>query len=100
MTASSSDKRQPGLLAEETPIEALSFDELLDRLEEVVQQLETDELSLDASIDAFERGVKLAARCQGMLSDAELRISQITNEIGETAPYAAYDARLNDDEEL
>lgn len=96
-TSSSGGSQQDGLITE-PPIDALSFDELLEKLEEVVQQLESDELSLDASIEMFQRGVSLAARCQQLLSEAELRISQITNEIGETAAYAPFDGGEEDDE--
>jgi exodeoxyribonuclease VII small subunit len=98
MMSSPSDRRRETGVVAEAPLESLSFDELLQRLEEIVQDLESDELSLDASIETFERGVRLAERCQRLLSDAELRISQITNEIGETAPYATGDVPDGDDE--
>lgn len=102
MTASSADEgHDNGLVGDmQNETETPSFDELLARLEDVVQQLESDELSLDASIDTFERGVDLAARCQQLLSNAELRISRITDEIGETAPYASFGDTDDDDEEL
>lgn len=96
MTDPPPDKGQLSGLGGETSIASLSFDELLERLENVVQQLESDELTLDQSIDTFEHGVRLAARCQQLLSDAELRISQITDEIGGTAPYATYGERGDD----
>lgn len=98
MTASPASQGRGNGLATDTSIDTLSFDELLAKLEDVVQQLESDELTLDASIDTFERGVGLAARCQQLLGDAELRISQITDEIGETAPFAALDADAGEDE--
>lgn len=102
MTAPRSGKHERNGVIAPAQIESLSFDELLEKLEEIVQQLETDELSLDASIGTFEHGVALAARCQQLLNDAELRISRITDEIGETSTDDVSDDRLHDidDEEL
>lgn len=80
-------------------LEALSFDELLERLEEIVAQLETDQLPLEASIDTYEAGMKLAARCQELLNRAELRISRIADESGATEPYDTSNFDGEDDEE-
>lgn len=87
MTISSSDRQRTAEPGTASDLTGLSFDELLAQLEAVVQRLESDELTLDASIETFERGVRLAARCQQLLSDAELRITEISGEIGETEPY-------------
>lgn len=78
--------------------ESLSFDELLVKLEEIVQQLETDQLPLEESIDTYETGMKLAQRCQRLLEQAELRISRIASETGETEPYDAAGFDLDDEE--
>lgn len=100
MTTPSSEQRElNGGTVDDSPLESLSFDEILDRLEEVVQQLETDQLSLDESIETFERGVRLAARCQQLLENAELRISRITNQLGETEPYAPFGQNGDDVED-
>lgn len=98
MTASPAGRGGDNGQAADMNVGTLSFDELLTKLEDVVQQLESDELTLDASIDMFERGVSLAARCQQLLSDAELRITQITDEIGEAAPFASLDGDAGEDE--
>jgi exodeoxyribonuclease VII small subunit len=58
----------------------LSFEEALERLEGVVDQLEQGELALEASIEAFELGVRLSKRCASQLEDAEQRVEVLTRE--------------------
>ena len=59
----------------------LSFEQALGRLEGVVDQLEQGELELEASIEAFELGVRLSARCAAQLEDAEQRVEILTREV-------------------
>ena len=56
---------------------AHTFEELLVQLQETVTRLETDELTLDEAIAAYERSVEIANQCTKMLDDAELRITTI-----------------------
>lgn len=58
-------------------INALSFEAAYDALEDTVFKLESGELSLEESVDLYERGRKLSAHCQQLLDQAELRISQL-----------------------
>jgi exodeoxyribonuclease VII small subunit len=69
---------------------ATSFEDELRQLEEVVNKLEEGGLSLDESIDLYERGVKLAAACQEKLDKAQLRITQLRESYIREEP-AAYD---------
>lgn len=96
MTSVSSDNRDNGAPTDE--FASLSFDELLQKLEEIVQQLEMDRLSLEASIDTYETGMRVAQRCQRLLEQAELRISRIASETGETEPYEASAFDIDDEE--
>ena len=50
------------------------FEEILDRLEAIVNSLESEELDLERSIQAFEEGVALARECHRRLDDAEHRV--------------------------
>lgn len=50
------------------------FDALLVRLREVVQKLESGELSLEQSLAVYEEGVQLARRGQQLLASAEKRV--------------------------
>ena len=53
------------------------FEEVLAALEEVVEQLEAGQLTLDESVARFELGVRLAQRCDILLDEAELRVTSV-----------------------
>ncbi|MFT4795468.1 MAG: exodeoxyribonuclease VII small subunit [Paracoccaceae bacterium] len=61
-----------------TPVEKLTYEQALTALEEVVTRLERGDVSLDESIGLYERGAALKARCEAMLSEAEMKVAQIT----------------------
>ena len=50
------------------------FEAALEELEQVVEQLESGELSLEESLDAFEKGVGLVKYCSQKLDDAEKKV--------------------------
>ena len=54
----------------------LPFEEAYRRLEETVDRLEQGELSLSESELLYWQGMDLAQRCQQLLTEAELRITQ------------------------
>lgn len=56
----------------------LSFEEALQQLEEIVTQLESGDLTLEESLALFEKGQQLASRCGTQLSEATLRVEQLT----------------------
>lgn len=51
-----------------------SFEESINELENIVHQLEEGDLSLEASLELFEKGVKLSRDCRDRLTKAERRI--------------------------
>ena len=55
---------------------AISFESSFADLEEVVRKLEVGGLSLDEATKLFESGMKLATKCNEMLSSAELKITR------------------------
>ena len=63
----------------------LSFEETYRRLEDTVARLEQGELSLSDSELLYRQGIELADRCQQLLTETELRITQIGHGRGETA---------------
>ena len=70
------------------------FEKSLNELEQLVRDLEHGELSLEQSLAAFERGVKLTRECQSALKSAEQRVEQLVqNSDGtlETRPFSADD---------
>ncbi len=51
------------------------FEQSLERLEEIVDQLEGDELELEQALALFEEGVKLAQACNQRLDQAEKKVA-------------------------
>ncbi len=60
-----------------------NFEGSLKKLEEVVNALESGELSLDDSIKRFEEGIKLYKGCKDLLGDAEKKISILSDSLKE-----------------
>lgn len=61
----------------DTSANALTFEEAYARLEAIIEQLESGDLSLEASVALYEEGQRLAALCNKQLDAAELRVQQI-----------------------
>ena len=56
----------------------MDFETKLNRLEEIVQKMESGDLALEDSLKMFEEGVKLARECQTQLNAAEQRVKVLT----------------------
>ncbi len=61
-------------MTEQKNIDDLSFEEALDQLTRLVEQLESGQLPLEESVAAFERGVQLTRRCEALLDEAAQRL--------------------------
>ena len=55
-----------------------NFNKGLLRLEEIINKMESGELSLEDSLKYFEEGVKIHRQCHTALTDAEQRISVLS----------------------
>jgi exodeoxyribonuclease VII small subunit len=51
-----------------------TFESSLAELEQIVERLEGGELSLDDSLELFEKGITLSRECRSRLQEAERRI--------------------------
>ncbi len=58
----------------------MGFEKKLKRLEEIVEKMETGDLSLDDSLKSFEEGVKLSKECHVQLSEAEQKVKLLVKE--------------------
>ena len=58
-------------------VAALTFEQALKQLEDIVQRLEKGQVDLEDSIAIYERGTALKAHCEAKLRDAEARIEKI-----------------------
>lgn len=64
---------------------AESFDVILRELHTIVERLEGEDLALEDSLQAFERGVGLSRRGQAILDAAERRVEMLLRD-GSTTP--------------
>ena len=55
----------------------LNFEEALEKLAEINEKLESEEISLDESIKLFKEGLELSKLCQKKLDEAKLEIQKI-----------------------
>ncbi len=58
------------------------FEEALDKLESIVEAMDSGDLPLESLIAKYEEGVKLARVCQEKLAAAELKIQQLEKTSG------------------
>lgn len=70
-------KNTPEAAIEASPV--AHFEQSLDELESLVEKMEHGEMSLEASLAAYERGVGLYRRCQAALEQAELRVRLLSD---------------------
>ena len=67
-------------------VDALSFEEALAELEQIVGRLESGQGSLDDAIMAYERGSELKKHCQRKLDEARMKVEKIRLPEGGSAP--------------
>ena len=60
-----------------TERERPSFEQALKDLEHIVQELEKEDVSLERSIELYQKGVELSKECSDLLEKAELKIQEV-----------------------
>jgi exodeoxyribonuclease VII small subunit len=55
----------------------LDFEQAMEKLESIVEKLESGELTLEDSVKAFEEGIELSRLCKKKLESAEDRVKKI-----------------------
>lgn len=58
-----------------------SFEESFSRLEKILEKLESDDCSLEETIELYEEGLTLTKFCYDKLNNAELRIKEINKSL-------------------
>lgn len=58
------------------------FEENLLELDNIVNQLESNQLSLEDALKAFEKGIQLSQSCQKVLTDAEQKVQILLKQQG------------------
>ena len=69
----------------------LNFEEALGELERLVNLMEEGDLSLEESMKAFEKGIKLTRECQTALQKAEQKVQILLDENGKTEAFKIED---------
>lgn len=72
---------------DENQQQAPDFENALKELEDVVTRLEKGELSLEASLQYFERGVALTRHCQKALQEAEQKVESLLGDQEQPQPF-------------
>ncbi|MDG6257346.1 MAG: exodeoxyribonuclease VII small subunit [Methanomicrobiaceae archaeon] len=54
-----------------------TYEELILELRQIVSAIEEGDIGLDESIRLYERGSELVKRCEQLLEDAELKITEL-----------------------
>jgi len=60
-----------------------SFEELLNKLENIATKLDAGGLALEESLALFEEGMKLSKKCNELLDSAELKIQKLQDSFEE-----------------
>lgn len=71
----------------DAPEKPESFENAVDQLDKIVRELETGDLSLERSIELFEKGMDLSEVCRKQLSAAETRVEQLLKRQGKVEPF-------------
>ncbi len=58
----------------------ISLEKSIDRMEEIVELLESDELDLEKALKLFEEGINISKKCQQRLNELEDRVRLLTND--------------------
>ena len=57
-----------------------NFEEQIQELENIINELENGNLNLDDSVVKFEEGIKISKECNKMLENAEKKITILLND--------------------
>ena len=61
----------------------IKFEEGMEKLEQIANELEKGNLDLDESVKKFEEGMKIAKQCNNILENAEKKITILLEKDGE-----------------
>ena len=74
-------------------VAAMSFEDALAELEQIVRRLEAGQVKLDEAILSYERGAQLKQHCERKLNEAQQRVERIA--IGPDGAISAEPANLD-----
>ena len=71
-----------------------SFEEKMQRLEQIVRSMERGDVALEESLKLFQEGTELVRSCGTLLDEAELQVKKITTAEDGTPVEENFDAEL------
>jgi exodeoxyribonuclease VII small subunit len=77
----------------------LSFEKALERLQEIVSELEDPEKGLEASLELFEEGVALSRFCRSRIDEIQKRVDVVLKETPEGLATGPLDEELEDEDD-
>lgn len=77
MAQRSKNKNSPEISDILTTVDALTFEDALEALENVINELEKEDLSLDRALTIFEQGIVLMRKCDSHLKSAQGKIKEL-----------------------
>lgn len=63
-------------------MEEIDFEQAMQGLEQIAQELEKGDLSLEKSLTKFEEGMKLSKKCNEILENAEKKVTILLEKEG------------------
>ncbi|MDQ0158584.1 exodeoxyribonuclease VII small subunit [Alkalibacillus salilacus] len=69
----------------------LNFEQAMERLEKIVDQLEQGDVPLEQAIQYYKDGMELSKVCHDKLKNVENEMAEIMKENGETEPFTVED---------
>ena len=79
---------------EPTGIDSLSFEDAFRRLSEMAESLEDSGLTLAQATARYEEGMNLVGRCNHLLDEAELKITNLRDSFSPPAPDQEWDPEV------
>lgn len=65
---------------DDTPFDKMTFEEAIESLTEIVDQIENGQVPLAESLQKYEKGMAIIRHCRRILVDAEKRIEEIAED--------------------
>lgn len=62
----------------EVDVERLNYEQAVERLETLIERIESGEVGLEESLQQYEVGMALIKRCRAILAQAEKKIAELT----------------------
>ena len=81
-----------------TPDPEVRFEDAIERLETIIERMETEQIPLDELLEDYENGTNLLKLCRNRIDSARTRVETINRELADTKPASPSGATEGDDQ--